>query len=142
MVTTTLATGTPHRAHSYGAVWFAFLGAPAAWTAYELLSYAITAHGCYPLGQPLAPDARAGWTAALIVTIVCLIVSLAAFATAIRLWRTMRPASAGTTAAAALESERGAVLRYMAFIGIAFGVLFSGLIVFGLVALFGLAGCG
>ena len=127
-------------AEGYGAAWFALLGAPAAWSVYELSAYAITAHACYPMDHLLDTSSAGGaWTAALIITVITLIVALVALGTATRVWgQTKRPADATPARG---DPERSAVFHYMAFMGIPFGVLFSALIVFGLISLFAVQAC-
>src|SRR5690349_14167602 len=76
----------PH-AEGYGAAWFALLGAPAAWTLYELCSYAITAHACYPMDHLIDTSSTGGaWTGSLIITVIALIIALVALGTATRVW--------------------------------------------------------
>ena len=128
------------RAEGYGAAWFALLGAPAAWTVYELCAYAITAHGCYPMDHLLDTSSAGGaWGASLIITVITLIVALVALGTATRVWGQTKRAADVTPRA---DPERSAVFHYMAFMGIPFGVLFSALIVFGLISLFAVQACG
>ena len=125
------------------APWFAFLGAPAAWSVQELASYSLTAHACYPMDRPLAmPSSGAAWTATFIITVAALVVALLAFGSAVRIWGDLRRAARTTGEEAVHDAERGAVARYLAFIGIPFGALFSAIIVFGLVALLVLPACG
>lgn len=136
------AAQTPTHTHAegYGVAWFALLGAPAAWTVYEICSYAITAHACYPMDHLLETSSAGGaWTAALIITIIALIVALVALGTAARLWHETQPrrGEAGPPS----DPERTAVFRYMAFMGIPFGVLFTALIVFGIISLFAVSAC-
>jgi|SRR5690348_7051309 succinate dehydrogenase hydrophobic anchor subunit len=129
----------PH-AEGYGAAWFALLGAPAAWTVYELCAYAITAHACYPMDHLLETSSAGGaWTASLIIIVVTLIIALVSLGTATRVWgqTKMRTDDARPRG----DPERSAVFHYMAFMGIPFGVLFSALIVFGLIALFAVPAC-
>jgi len=128
------------RAEGYGAAWFAFLGAPAAWTVYELCAYAITAHACYPMDHLLDTASAGGaWTVSLVITIVTLIVALIALGTAVRVWSETRHRPAEQRPGG--DPERAAVFRYMAFMGIPFGALFSALIIFGVVALFAVRAC-
>ncbi len=127
-------------AEGYGAAWFALLGAPAAWTVYELCAYAITAHACYPMDHLLETSSAGGaWTASLIIIVVTLIIALVSLGTATRVWgqTKMRTDDARPRG----DPERSAVFHYMAFMGIPFGVLFSALIVFGLIALFAVPAC-
>lgn len=128
------------RAEGYAAAWFALLGAPAAWTMYELCAYALTAHACYPMDHLLDTQSAGGaWTGSLVITIVALIVALVALGTAVRVWGDTSPRAADERPRG--DPERTAVFRYMAFMGIPFGVLFGALIVFGIVALFAVPAC-
>ncbi|MGH7649791.1 MAG: hypothetical protein ACREND_16890 [Gemmatimonadaceae bacterium] len=131
---------SPARKPGYGAAWFAFLGGPLAWTVYELCAYAMTAHACYPMDHLLETQSAGGaWTGSLVITIITLIVALIALGTAVRVWGETKPAPAGAPLRG--DPERAAVFRYMAFMGIPFGVLFSALIVFGIIALFAVPAC-
>lgn len=128
------------RAASYGAAWFAFLGAPAAWTVYELSAYALTAHACYPMDHLLDTQSAGGaWTGSLVITIITLIVALVSLGTAVRVWSETEPGAARDRPRG--DPERTAVFRYMAFIGIPFGVLFGAIIVLGIIALFAVPAC-
>jgi len=128
------------RAEGYGAAWFALFGAPAAWTVYELCAYALTAHACYPMDHLLDTSSAGGaWTASLIIMIIMLIVALVSLGTATRVWgQTQTRVAEGQPRG---DPERAAVFHYMAFMGIPFGVLFSALIVFGLISLFAVPAC-
>ena len=138
---TVVPAAHPHpRAEGYAAAWFALLGAPAAWTMYELCAYALTAHACYPMDHLLDTQSAGGaWTGSLVITIIALIVALIALGTAVRVWGDTAPSPGGERPQG--DPERTAVFRYMAFIGIPFGVLFSALIVFGIIALFAVPAC-
>lgn len=136
------AAQTPTHTHAegYGAAWFALLGAPAAWTVYEICAYAITAHACYPMDHLLETSSAGGaWTGSLIIMVVTLIIALVSLGTAARVWgqTKMRTDDARPRG----DPERSAVFHYMAFMGIPFGVLFSALIVFGIIALFAVPAC-
>jgi hypothetical protein len=58
------AAGPARAARPHGApvrrsaLWFGLFGAPAAWSAQELVAYGVVAHGCYPSWQPLLSAAR------------------------------------------------------------------------------------
>lgn len=131
---------SPASSAGYASAWFALLGAPLAWSVYELCSFALTAHACYPMDHLLETQSAGGaWTGALVITIIALIVALVALGTAVRVWGEMAPPPAGQRPHG--DPERTAVFRYMAFMGIPFGVLFSALIVFGIIALFAVPAC-
>jgi len=127
-------------ARGYGAAWFALLGAPAAWTMYEICAYSIMAHACYPRDHLLETASGGGaWTASLIITVIALIIALVSLGTAARVWGQMQSATAEARPRG--DPERTAVFRYMAFMGIPFGVLFGALILFGIIALFAVPAC-
>lgn len=108
--------------HVDSKIWYAFLGAPLAWSLQLIIGYATVAHACYPGMDPLNFSGAGGARiTAVIVTIVTLIMAIAALATARRL----------VTAQAGSEN----VARYLSMAGILTGVVFSLLIVFNLLAL-------
>ncbi len=108
--------------HVDGKIWYAFLGAPLAWSLQLIIGYAMVAHACYPSMDPLnfagAPGAR---ITAEIVTVVTLVMAIAALAMARQL----------VTAQVGGES----VSRYLSMAGVLTGIVFTLLIVFNLLAL-------
>ena len=108
--------------HVDGKIWYAFLGAPVAWSLQLIIGYAMVAHACYPSMDPLNFDAAQGTRiTAGIVTIVTLIMAIAALVIARQL------------VAAQVASE--GVARYLSKGGVLIGIVFSLLIVFNLLAL-------
>jgi len=88
-----MATVVREPRSNYFALWFGFLGAPAAWSIQELATLAITSHVCYPMNEPLhAPVVSGMWWTDLAIVIGSLLVGLAALAVAIAEWRKHRPA--------------------------------------------------
>jgi len=135
----TVVPAAHRHAEGYGAAWFALLGAPAAWTLYELCAYAITAHACYPMDHLIDTSSTGGaWTGSLIITVIALIIALVALGTATRVWGQTKRRTDDVPRG---DPERSAVFHYMAFMGIPFGVLFSALIVFGIISLFAIPAC-
>jgi hypothetical protein len=69
-------------------------GAPAAWTIQTLASYAISAYACYPQTQPLHAPLWDGMLMKLEggITLVCIILAIAAAAVGWRWWRQVRRA--------------------------------------------------
>ncbi len=128
--------------YNYGALWFGFLGAPAAWTLEELGTAAITSHYCYPLGEPLSrPQFTGVWWADMIVLICAALMALAALATATRQWRVYRPVATDWRGEIT-ESHSGLAARYLSFSGILFGIVFSVLIAYSIIALLIVPLCG
>jgi len=140
----TTAVGTPDSGSrrgatgagaGYAAMWFGFLGAPAAWSVQELVSYMLVAHTCYPNTDPLtAPLSGAAWPAAVGVTAAMLLLSLGALAVA---WRDTARLLGGQNnyALKSAESHRRTARVYLAFGGVLFGAIFTGLITYNLIAL-------
>jgi hypothetical protein len=121
--------------HVTGKVWFAFLGAPIAWSAALLVGYALVAHGCYPSSDPLDFAGGYGWRyASGVVTGVMLIIALSALTLAWRLVTTTPDGRIGVQRAFA-RAEAGGVPRYLAVAGLLIGLVFTALIVFNAVAL-------
>lgn len=108
--------------HVDGKIWYAFLGAPLAWSLQLIIGYAMVAHACYPGMDPLnylgAGGAR---ITTVIVTLVTLIMAIAALATARRL--------------VTVQTGTESVSRYLSMAGVLTGIVFTLLIVFNLVAL-------
>lgn len=108
--------------HVDGKVWFAFLGAPLAWSLQLIIGYAILAHACYPNMEPLNFVAASGArTTAAFVIIATLVIALAALGMA----RQLIAATAGADT----------VPHYLARAGVLTGTVFSLLIAFNLLAL-------
>lgn len=132
----------PHRsAVALAALWFGLFGAPGVWSIQLMVSYAFAAHSCYPARIPLhAPTFGWVWTLELVVSLVALVVALAAGATALHSWRATRTESEGPKEAL-LEAGEGRT-RFMAFAGILTSALFLLGVVLNGAALFLLPVCG
>ncbi len=116
-------------------VWFAFFGSAAAWSVQLLVGYALLAHTCYPQTDPLLLPTAAGFrSAAAAVTVITLIIALAALTLA----RQLVVATIGhrmSFAQAAAVSDENGIPRYLAFAGVLIGIVFTLLIVFNGIAL-------
>jgi len=125
----------------YAAMWFGFLGGPAAWSVSEMVPYMLIAHTCVPNIAPLtAPNSPAAWPAALVVTVVMLVTALLALVVSgretARLFADER--GYGQTAA---ESHHSTARRYLAFGGVLFSIIFGSLVVYNLIALLAQPAC-
>ncbi|GEM_PF-2329544 len=139
MSTTAPVTSTPAPApgeRRLGLLWFAFLGGAAAWSVQELVGYMVVAHACFPQLDPLVqPVPSWALPVAEAIGVVMLVMGLVALVAAIRETRRHEPDSPGFTRAAA-EAHRGDALRYLAFGGVFFDLLFSALIAYNIFSLF------
>ena len=102
--TSTTANGTAqhpaplrHRVPLW-ALWFGLAGAPAAWGAQLLTSYALSAHNCYPRLVPLAvPEGGSRQLGLFLLAIFATAIAASVFAlvTSIRSWRVTLDESSG-----------------------------------------------
>lgn len=107
-------------------LWFGLFGAPAVWAVQLVTDYALTSHFCYPNDTPLASPTFAGVrVVALVVSAVCLAVSVAALFTALHSWRATRHGHEGEHRHVAEVGEGRA--RFMAIAGL----LVSGIFIYG-----------
>jgi len=139
------ASSAPHpaserQAVSPGALWFGLFGAPAAWSLQLMVSYALTAHGCFPVSEPLAAPFFGGlWALDLVVSLAAVAAAAAAGATAWRSWRVTRGERPGGPEH--LESGWGRT-HFMALAGtLVSGLFFLGVIMAG-IPLFLVSPCG
>jgi hypothetical protein len=103
-------------------VWFALLGAPAAWTAQFLVGFWLTEVGCSPGGdRGLALDA---WT--IVATAAAALVAVMAELAAIRVFRETRDARG---AGGADEPPPKGRVHFLATVGVAIAPLFLFIIV-------------
>ena len=138
-----MATVVREPRSNYFALWFGFLGAPAAWSIQELATLAITSHVCYPMNEPLhAPVVSGMWWTDLAIVIGSLLVGLAALAVAIAEWRKHRPAGDVDWRGEFAEASGGRAARYLAFSGILFGIMFNAINFYSGVAIFLVPLCG
>jgi hypothetical protein len=122
------------------ALWFGLFGAAIAWSLQELSSYAILAHGCYPSWQPLAAlSSPASWSAALVVSVVALLIGLTASLTAYRAWQ--RTSSGDESHTHHLDVGEGRE-RFMALSGIIVSLIMLGNIVMNAIVLLSVPACG
>ena len=123
------------------ALWFGLFGAPVAWTLQELASTAIVGHSCFPYWRPLTfPSIGGTWAIALIVSILTLVLGVAAALTAWRSWQLTRPPH---DAAAEHQVEVGeGRARFMALSGL----ILTGMVLYNMVlnflVLFIVPACG
>ncbi len=124
-------------------LWFGLFGAPLLWSVQELVGYATTAHRCYPASVPLSGTSPGGaWVLALAVTILALLVSLAAGGTALHAWRrSAHERAAGDEEASLLEVGEGRT-RFMAFGGLLLSGLFLIAVIFSGIGLLFVSRCG
>jgi hypothetical protein len=114
------------------ALWFGFVGAPAAWSVQTLVNLSLVSHSCYPRLTPLASPATGGvrgiaFTVSLVALAVCL---AAAFVSWRTWWRTREEHQRGSGRAqqhqpssALLETGEGRT-RFMALAGVLTSVTF------------------
>ncbi|HEU4565122.1 MAG TPA: hypothetical protein VFS05_10755 [Gemmatimonadaceae bacterium] len=123
------------------ALWFGFLGAPAAWALQLLADYAVVSHSCFPRGTPLdAPSVAATRPLAIVIALATLAMALAALWTSVRLWREAEGDQGGWRRDV-LASDQARARRFLAFSGILFGTIFAALIVYNGIALAMLPTC-
>ncbi len=123
------------------ALWFGIFGAAAAWSIQELASYAIVTHACYPSRQPLLLPAMSGaWTVTLLLSLLMLLVGLAAGFTAYRAWRRTRLVQSDAEEYQ-LEIGEGRV-RFMALSGVIMSSIFLLNLVMNASVLFMVPPCG
>ena len=119
---------------SRATLWFGFLGAPAAWSIQELVSYILMAHACYPSVDPnFGANPAAAWIATMVVSIVLLLMALAALGVSVR--EVSRLVTRSNYGEASAETHRGSAAPYLAFSGLLFGSLFTALIIYNGIAL-------
>lgn len=124
-----------------GALWFGLFGAPVAWSIQELVSYAVVAHACYPNLQPQPTQSISGaWSIALIVSLLTLLIGLAAGVTAYRSWANSRE-ERGNPEHHPLEHGEGRT-RFMALSGLIVSSIFLLNLVMNAAVLFLVPACG
>jgi len=128
---------------------FGLFGAPAAWTVQTLVNLPVAAHGCFPRLDPLSTPATAIGGVAFAVSVLALLVCVAATAAAWRAWTRTREehqAGSGRGAAhdpktAALETGEGRT-RFLALAGVLTSTTFLLVSAAQLAAVFLVAPCG
>lgn len=108
-----------------GALWFGLTGAPAAWSAQLVASYAFSAHSCFPRLVPLSvPQGGASTFMVLLLagSVIALCVGALALITAVRSWHaTVLETNASTHEALDVGEGR---TRFMALAGIFVSTVF------------------
>ena len=116
----------PNRGHvRLAALWFGLFGGFLAWTTQTLVNFPVAAHACFPRMVPLASPVTEVRGAALIVSFIAILLSVAAFLVAWRTWSRTRgehqehsgSGSSEGNWAALLETGEGRT-RFMALSGV------------------------
>ena len=116
------------------ALWFGLFGAPFFWSAQLIVTYAVTAHACFPEREPLiTASAATAQRAAGTIIVVALIGALAALTVSVSNWRATRTET-GVTDVSVLDRGDGRV-HFMAYSGILLSTLFVGAVVLSALAL-------
>jgi hypothetical protein len=123
----------PARGHaSLSALWFGFLGGPAAWSVQTLVNTSLAAHSCFPRLTPLTSSVTGNLRGVVIaVSVVALVVCGVAVTVAWRTWwRTRGEQQEGTgrgrehqPSSALLETGEGRT-RFMALAGVLTSITF------------------
>lgn len=122
-------------------MWYGLLAAPAAWAISELVPYMLVAHACYPNVEPLArANSDGAWPAAFAVAACMLLVALSALVVS---WHRSARLMADTRGYDrwAAASDRTTARRYLTFGGVLFSIVFSGFVVYNLIALLAEPAC-
>jgi hypothetical protein len=124
-------------------LWIGLFAAPALWSIQQLLGYSVLAHRCFPATVPLDGRSPGGpWVLALVVTIIAIVVSLAAGGVSLRAWRrSSAERAAGNEEASLLEVGEGRT-RFMAYGGLLLSGLFLVAVLFSGISLLVLPHCG
>jgi hypothetical protein len=132
------------------ALWFGFVGGPAAWAVQTLVNTPLSAHSCYPRLTPLSSPTTGGLRGIeFVVSLVALVVCLAAAAVAWGTWwRTRQEHQQGTgrgrqhqPGSALLETGEGRT-RFMALAGVLTSVTFLVVSAMNTAAVFIVSPCG
>jgi hypothetical protein len=128
-------TGHPAPARSQvrsSVLWFGLFGGPVAWSVQTLVNLPVASHACYPRLFPLNAPAIGGLRGIVfLVSLLAVIVTLAATASALRAWRFTRhehqqssgKANKNRPEASALETGEGRT-RFMAVAGLLTSITF------------------
>ena len=132
------------------ALWFGFLGAPAAWTVQTLVNLPLAAHSCFPRLSPIAsPTVRGLRGIAFAVSIISVAVCVAALVISWRAWRRTREEHQGGSgrsrehepSSALLETGEGRT-RFMALGGLLASVMFLAVTAMNTATVFLVSPCG
>ena len=108
------------------ALWFGLFGAPAAWTVMFMVSYAMSAHSCYPHDTPLSTPTLGGLRGLIAAVMMgAIVVAAAAGAVALAAWRATNDEVPGIEGARASHEVRA---HWMALGGMLVSILFLFLI--------------
>ncbi len=108
------------------ALWFGLFGAPASWTVMFMVSYAMSAHFCYPQDTPLSTPTFGGLRGVIgAVVLGAIIVAASAGAVALEAWRATSNELPGAEGARTSHDARA---RWMALGGMLVSILFLFLI--------------
>ena len=122
-------------------MWFAILGAPAAWSLQQLVNPPIFAHGCFPHDMPLLDSIWAnGRMVAMTVEAIAILICIAAGGFAWRSWQRSRDEKPGS-GHHLMESGDGRT-RFMAMVGLICSGLFLIAVVFETAMLYMVPSCG
>lgn len=132
----------PHRHRARNATLLACLAAgPVVWLIQMSINYGISSHGCYPAAEPLARlPSGAVWTVIIAITIVAIMISLAAALLSYRNWRMTR-AEAGGDTPETIEAGEGRT-RFLSLWGAFAGTGFAVALLFNLIGILGVPPCG
>ena len=132
----------PHRARvGAGAIWFAILAGPMAWSAQLLVNSTIAAHGCFPHDMPLSASVWGNARSVMLgieigALVVCVLAALGGW----RNWLRTRGEKQGS-AHHLLEGGDGRT-RFMAMVGLMTSGLFLVAVAFATLNLAAVPACG
>jgi len=133
------ADPAPHSGRVYkGGALFAVTAPPLAWLVQLCSGFAMASTPCYRAGVPLL-GGRVPFTGLLVVTLLCLAVTLVALLVAMRDWRATRDEHGGGSENL-IEVGHGRT-RFLALWGMNLGAGFALILVANLVALLGMPSC-
>ncbi len=129
-------------------MWFGLAGAPAAWSVQTLVNLPIASHGCFPRLDPLTTPVTSVRGLAFVVSLVALMVCVAATLVAFRNWARTRhehheaagKGGAHTPETALMETGEGRT-RFMALSGVLASATFLVVSVVHLAAVFLVTPC-
>jgi hypothetical protein len=115
----------PHRRRiGLAALFFGLAAAPAAWNAQLLISFALSAHACYPRDVPLTLPVWSGlWGLLIAIDIAGILLAIAGGLVSVRCWRLTFDEAPGSVHHL-LDVGQGRT-RFLAMCGILASVLFA-----------------
>ncbi|HLH91985.1 MAG TPA: hypothetical protein VKX28_26435 [Xanthobacteraceae bacterium] len=120
---------------SLAALFFGLFAGPIVWSGNLMLTYALGNQACYPGDLPFQqPQNGFGWVWAFVLAcyFLSLAICIAAFVVSLRSWRAVGTESAGHWGD--LTDVGEGRTRFLAIIGMAFGMLFFAAVLFGVPA--------